>query len=111
MDEDDDHDDFPHELDLPDGVLGSQDAIEVLRAWIADGSLHVTFDPETFNHDVGEWGRLLSDIAMHVAKAVELDGQMSQAEALAHIHDSIDINLQSGTTVAVDGRIRGRTEH
>ena len=33
-------DDLPEELDLPDGVVEADEAIEVLRAWVADGALH-----------------------------------------------------------------------
>ena len=100
----DDDTDLPHELDIPDGVLDSDEALEVLRAWIADGSLHVIFDPETFNHDVTEWGRLLADIAHHVAHAVHMDGQMSEAEALARIHDSLDQYMGGNESVQVSGK-------
>ena len=52
-----------NELAIPEGVHTADNAIEVLRAWIVDGTLHVTFDPGVFGQDVGEWGRLLGDIA------------------------------------------------
>ncbi len=110
MNDDDDFEDLPEELDLPDGVLGAEEAVEVLRAWIADGALHVTFDPETFRHDVSEWGRLLADIAQHVCNAVEMDGQMSRSEAMGQIHDAFDLNMQA-PDAAMAGRIKGRTEH
>lgn len=103
-------DDLPEELDLPDGVAEADEAIEVLRAWVADGALHVIFDPETFHDDVSEWGRLLADVAQHVANAVEMDGQMNRADALAQMYDAFDRHIradQPGTT----GRIKGRTEH
>lgn len=103
-------DDLPEELDLPDGVVEAEEAIEVLRAWVADGALHVIFDPETFHGDVSEWGRLLADVAQHVANAVEMDGQMNRSEALAQMYDAFDRHIRSdqpGTT----GRIKGRTEH
>lgn len=35
-----------HELDLPEGVHDAEGADEILRAWTADGRLHVVFDPE-----------------------------------------------------------------
>lgn len=109
-DDDDDLEDLPEELELPDGVVDARQAVEVIRAWVADGALHVIFDPETFRDDASEWGRLLSDIAQHVANAVELDGQMTRAEAISLIHDAFDLNMQNGD-VAMSGRIKGRTEH
>lgn len=103
-------DDIPEELDLPDGVVEAEDAIEVLRAWVADGALHVIFDPETFEDDVSEWGRLLADVAQHVANAVELDGQMSRAEALSRLADAFDRHVRADQ-LGASGRIKGRTEH
>lgn len=103
-------DEIPEELDLPDGVTEAEEAIEVLRAWVADGALHVIFDPETFEDDVSEWGRLLADVAQHVANAVELDGQMNRAEALSRLAEAFDRHVRTGQTSAA-GRIKGRTEH
>ncbi|MBU1209791.1 MAG: DUF5076 domain-containing protein [Alphaproteobacteria bacterium] len=110
MHDDDDLDELPEELELPDGVVGAEQAVEVLRAWVADGALHVIFDPETFRDDVSEWGRLLSDVAQHVANAVEMDGQMTRGEALSKIHEAFDLNMQT-SEAAMLGRIKGRTEH
>lgn len=100
----------PSELDPPEGIEGAEQAVEVLRAWIADGSLHVTFDPETFSHDVSEWGRLLSDIAVHVANAVSLDGQMSFEEALTTVHQAYDSGV-SNQHPEITGKIVGRATH
>lgn len=110
MHDDDDLDDLPEELELPDGVVDADQAVEVLRAWVADGALHVIFDPETFRDDVSEWGRLLSDVAQHVANAVEMDGQMTRSDAVSKIHDAFDLNMQT-SEIAMLGRIKGRTEH
>lgn len=102
--------DEPTELAPPEGIHGAAEAVEVLRAWIADGSLHVTFDPETFSHDVAEWGRLLSDIAVHVANAVALDGQMSFQEALSAVHQAYD-NGVAEQYPEITGKIVGRATH
>jgi hypothetical protein len=110
MNDDDELEVPPEELELPDGVVDADLAVEVLRAWVADGNLQVIFDPETFRHDVGEWGRLLSDIAQHVANAVEMDGQMNRNEALAQLHDAFDLNMHNAD-ITMSGRIKGRTEH
>ncbi len=106
----DHEDEILEELDVPDGVRDASEAVEVMRAWVADGALHVIFDPETFRHDVSEWGRLLGDVAQHISNAVELDGQMSRQEALARIHDAIDMSVNANA-VTMEGKIKGRTEH
>lgn len=99
------------ELDLPEGVHGAESAVEVLRTWVADGSLHVIFDPQTFSHDVSEWGRMLAGVAHHIATAVELDGQTSREHALATIADAFRLGMTSDEATAGTGRIKGRTAH
>lgn len=98
------------ELEIPDGVRDAKEAVEVLRAFIGDGALHVIFDPETFRHDVSEWGRLLSDVAHHVARAVAMDGQMAEAEALAAVRHAFERGVGS-EPVTASGKIKGRVEH
>lgn len=99
-----------HELEIPDGAREAGEAVEVLRAFIGDGALHVIFDPETFRHDVSEWGRLLSDVAHHVAKAVAMDGQMDHHEALEAVRLAFDRGIGSDPGAAT-GRIKGRVKH
>ena len=98
------------ELDLPDGVVDANEAIEVMRAWVTDGTLNVIIDPETFRHDVSEWGRLLSDIAHHISNAVELDGQINRFDAIESIRDAFEAGL-AHDTLTMTGKIKGRTEH
>lgn len=103
-------DEIDRELELPDGIEDAESAIEVLRAWIADGSLHVIFDPTTFGNDFSEWGRLLSEISHHIAQAAAMEGEMNEDDALAAVRDGYLSGLEQwdGTR---DGRIRGRTTH
>ena len=101
----------PEELELPDGVHDAEMALEVLRAWIADGGLHVIFNPETFSHDVSEWGRLLGDVAQHIAHAVELDGQVGREDALAAMLDAFQRSIGRPDPDTMTGRIKGRVEH
>jgi len=99
-----------HELEIPDGAREADEAVEVLRAFIGDGALHVIFDPETFRHDVSEWGRLMADIAHHVAAAVSLDGQMPADDALARVREAFErgVSVQPSTA---SGAIKGRLKH
>ncbi len=99
-----------NELEIPDGVHTADSAIEVMRAWVADGALHVIFDPETFGPEVGEWGRLLSDIGQHIAHAVALNGELSEREALTVIHEAFERGVLADS-LSRSGRIKGRTSH
>lgn len=100
----------PVELDPPAEALEAKSAVEVLRAWIADGRMHVTFHSDTFAHDVAEWGRLLADISHHLARGVALGGQLSEREALAAIFEAYERGVSGGSTVTT-GRLQGRTKH
>lgn len=104
-------DDTPSELEIPDGVHDAEEAVEVLRAWIADGALHVIFHPDSFGSEISEWGRLLADVAQHIARAAALQGEMSDAEALKNIQDAFDYGTRSGPAPERTGHIKGRTEH
>ncbi len=102
--------DTERELDVPDGIENAEQALEVLRAWIADGALHVIFDPNTFGNDFAEWGRLLSEISHHIAQATAMDGEIDEDEALSAIRDGYLSGLESWEGMR-DGQIRGRTTH
>jgi hypothetical protein len=100
----------PVELDPPADALEAAAAVEVLRAWIADGRLHVTFQADTFAHDAGEWGRLLADMTHHIARGVSLAGSASESEALTLITQAYERGVSQGSTVTA-GRVSGRTKH
>lgn len=72
------------ELEIPDGMESAEQAIEVFRAWVADGNLHVIFHPGTFEN-LADWGRLLADCARHIATASALDGKVPAEVAMAQI--------------------------
>jgi hypothetical protein len=100
----------PVELDPPADALEAQSAIEIMRAWIADGHLHLTFQPETFTHDVSEWGRMLADVTHHIARAVALSSDLTEREALTIVAEAYERGVSGASTVAT-GRVGGRTKH
>lgn len=102
--------DEPIELEIPEGVQDAEQAVEVFRAWVADGALHVIFDPETFGPNVSEWGRLLADASQHIASAVAQQGHLDQHQALTAIHQAYDRGLLEHNTTR-SGSVKGRTSH
>lgn len=54
------------ELERPTAIEDADEAIEVLRAWVADEHLQATLDPLAFESPE-VWGSLLADLARHVA--------------------------------------------
>jgi hypothetical protein len=98
------------ELEIPDGVNDAEVAVEVLRAWVADGSLHVIFDPDTFRDNPGEWGRMLADISGHIANAIAMQGHLTADEATQVISESYDRSLITQSRQK-SGKLKGRVQH
>lgn len=70
----------PTEQPIPPDVLGREDAVEVLRAFVVDGGLSISFT-RAFE-DPQMWGMMLADIARHAARVFEKDGVCTEAEPL-----------------------------
>jgi hypothetical protein len=100
----------PAELDIPDGVAGADRATEVLRAFVADGNLHVALQSDAFEANVEEWGRLLGRIAHHVARAASLQGYATEHEALGMLRRGYEATLPAAQPT-LTGAVRGRPTH
>jgi len=83
-----------NELIIPESTKTDLKAQEILRAWVANGNLHVSLSVETWN-DPTAWGIVLADLAKHVAKAYQLHKQLDEAETLKRIKAVMDAELPS----------------
>ena len=72
------------ELNPPPEVASAEWSRELIRAFAADGSLHVSLSPDAWP-DAGPWGVLFADLAKHVANAREQQLGVPPAETLAEI--------------------------
>jgi Domain of unknown function (DUF5076) len=102
--------DDPIELELPDGVVSADQAVEILRTWIGDGSLMLSMNADAFGDRIIDWGRILGEIAHHVARAAKLQGHMSEPEALQAIHAGFDATMRANQPT-MSGKVRGRVNH
>jgi len=89
-------------LHVPPPAL-EQGGVEVLRAVIVDGSLHVSLrrafdDPEP-------WGMLIADITRHLGRIYASEGKLSQDQVVERIRAIYEAEMDSptdpGTTSAV----------
>ena len=107
-------DDRLQEIEIPEGVHDAKQAIEVFRTWIADGALHVTFNPDTFGPEIGEWGRLMSDCVQHIAAGIAMNGIVERQEALKAITTAFDRGMKEAMSEASHvraGKIKRGTKH
>lgn len=98
------------ELDIPEGVSEAEQAVELIRAWVADGTLLVGLNSDAFGDRLSEWGRLLGQIAHHIGRASALQGHGSEHEALQAIRQGFEAMLPTHEPT-LSGGIRGRTSH
>jgi hypothetical protein len=100
----------PLELDIPDGVPEAQQAVELIRAWVADGALMVTINGEAFGDQFQDWGRLLAQIGHHVACSSALSSRKGEQRSLNEIRKGFDTMLP-GTASRLSGKVRRRSVH
>ncbi len=85
------------EQPIPPDALTNDEAVEVLRAFVVDGGLSISF-VRAFD-DPQMWGMVLVDIARHAARAYEKEGAMSEADALASITEMFTSELSHVTDI------------
>lgn len=95
----------PKEQPLPPDAVGRDDAVEVLRAFVIDGGLSISF-MRAFD-EPAMWGMLLVDIARHAARAFEKEGVGKSDEALAAIVAMFEAELGRSTDDGTTSERRG----
>lgn len=81
----------PKEQPVPPDAAEREDAVEVLRAFVLDGGLSISFT-RAFE-DPAMWGMMLVDIARHAARAYDKEGVMGEAEALERITEMFEAEI------------------
>jgi hypothetical protein len=91
-------------LHVPPAAL-EQGGVEVLRAVIVDGGLHVSLRHAFEDPDA--WGMLLADVVRHVARIYAQGGSLSEDEVVDKVREIFDAELDMdepsdpGTTTAI----------
>lgn len=98
------------ELEIPEEVPEAEQAVELIRAWVADGALVVTLNGEAFGERLEEWGRLLAQIGHHVARAASMNGETGDQRLIAAVRKGFDEAFPKDE-LAVYGKPRKRVTH
>ena len=83
-------------LVIPPTAL-EQGGVEVLRAAIVDGGLHVSLR-RAFD-DPQAWGMVIADVARHAARAYGREAEYTEDEALARIVEMFEAEINRPTDV------------
>ncbi|KIZ34057.1 MULTISPECIES: DUF5076 domain-containing protein [Rhodopseudomonas] len=85
----------PKQQPLPPDVMASEDAVEVLRAFVLDGGLSIAFMRAFEEPDM--WGVLLVDVARHAARAYARETNYTEEEALGRIVEMFEAEIERST--------------
>ena len=89
-------------LHVPPAAL-ERGGVEILRAVVVDGALHVSLRP-AFD-DPQAWGMLIADVARHAARIFANETKLTEAEAIERIRAMFDAEMDAptdpGTTSAI----------
>ena len=88
---------------IPEAALRDENAVEMLRVWIAEGKLHCSMKVGMYREtgsisEENAWGTILADVARHAANALESGYSANSAKALQMIWDSFTKELGSPTS-------------
>jgi Domain of unknown function (DUF5076) len=88
-------------LNPPPSTRSAKQAEELVRAWIVDGDLECSLNVGVFGEDETiTWGILRSDIARHVANALEQVQGKSREQVLREIAASFNYEMKTPTADA-----------
>ena len=89
-------------LHIPPAAM-EQGGVEVLRAVIVDGGLHVSLR-RAFD-DAEAWGMLIADVTRHIARIYAKENVMSEDQVIERIRSIYDAEMDApsdpGTTSAI----------
>jgi hypothetical protein len=89
-------------LHIPPAAM-EQGGVEVLRAVIVDGGLHVSLR-RAFD-DAEAWGMLIADVTRHVARIYSKESRLSEDQVIERIRSIYDAEMDTpsdpGTTSAI----------
>jgi hypothetical protein len=96
---------MPQELQIPPSVAGDSNATELIRAWASGGSLVCSLNPTAWPEDQAPiaWGILLSDVARHVADALQQSYGLDRASVLDRLRRVFDAELDRPTAETKGG--------
>lgn len=89
-----------NECVIPATALEDPNRREILRAWVANKSLHVSLNIPNDWKDPFCWGIALTDVMRHLSDAYQKAHGISHEETIRRIQDGISAELSSPTSEA-----------
>jgi len=86
------HQPVRNQLAIPPGAAADAKAFELVRAWVAQGDLHVSLQMGGWD-DPTAWGVVLADLVRHVARFYQEQKQLNPDATIARVRDAMDAEL------------------
>ena len=99
------------ELIIPPAAASDPDSIEIIRAWIADGSQWISLFPNLYKDEEIEeesaWGFVLADTMRHLANAIAQDSESKRPDdVLDRIRRALEQELDEPTSSVRGGYVK-----
>jgi hypothetical protein len=100
-----------NQMPIPDAALRDEDAVEMLRVWVAERKLHCSIKVGMYREamNIAEekaWGSILVDAARHIANALESGYSVDREKFLRIIQRVFNEELSDPTSDAKGDFVR-----
>jgi hypothetical protein len=99
------HQPMRNQLAIPPGVTADEKAFELVRAWVAQGDLHVSLQMGGWD-DPTAWGVVLADLVRHVARFYQEQKQLNPEATITRVRDAMDAELDGEETEEEDDLVQ-----
>lgn len=81
-----------NQLAIPPGAAADPKAFELVRAWVAQGDLHVSLQMGGWD-DPTAWGVVLADLVRHVAHFYQEQKRLNPEKTVERVRDAMNAEL------------------
>jgi Domain of unknown function (DUF5076) len=94
-----------NQLTIPPAAANDPKAFELVRAWVAQGDLHVSLQMGGWD-DPTAWGVVLADLVRHVARFYAEQKQLPPEQTIQRVRDAMDGELDGEEEAPESGRVQ-----
>lgn len=94
-----------NQLAIPPAAADDPKAFELVRAWVAQGDLHVSLQMGGWD-DPTAWGVVLADLVRHVAGFYAEQKQLRPEQTILRVRDAMDAELDGEEEAPEGGRVQ-----
>jgi hypothetical protein len=94
-----------NQLMIPSAAANDPKAFELVRAWVAQGDLHVSMQMGGWD-DPTAWGVVLADLVRHVARFYAEQKHLPPEQTIVRVRGAMDAELDGEEETPEGGRVQ-----